>query len=287
MAKDVKFNIKLVVDGKEKIVEATADIKKFAQEFENARTESTKLRDDLLKVTQVTTSFQNAMSGLQQLTGLMQTYTAASAVQEEAEAKLANNMRNTMGAREEDIQSIKDLCSAQQQLGVIGDEVQLAGAQELATYLEKKSSLEKLIPVMNDMVAQQYGLNATQESATNIATMLGKVMEGQVGALSRYGYKFDEAQEQVLKFGSEEERVAVLSEVVESAVGGMNEALAQTDAGKAKREVLRQSRARTARLWKSRACLTPEGKAAFPKNPDQKKSKPQIISSLDFFFVFS
>ena len=36
MAKDVKFNIKLVVDGKEKIVDATADIKKFAQEFENA-----------------------------------------------------------------------------------------------------------------------------------------------------------------------------------------------------------------------------------------------------------
>ena len=59
-------------------------------------------------------------------------------------------------------------------------------------------------------------------------------MEGQVGALSRYGYKFDEAQEQILKFGTEEQRVAVLSEVVESAVGGMNESLAQTDAGKAK-----------------------------------------------------
>lgn len=234
MSNEVKFNIKLVVDGKEKIVDATADIKKFAQEFENARTESSKVRDELLKFTQTSQSIQNMITGMQQLTGVIRTYTAASAVQEEAEAKLANNMRNTMGAREEDIQSIKDLCSAQQQLGVIGDEVQLSGAQELATYLEKKSSLEKLIPVMNDMVAQQYGLNATQESATNIATMLGKVMEGQVGALSRYGYKFDEAQEQVLKFGTEEERVAVLSEVVESAVGGMNEALAQTDAGKAK-----------------------------------------------------
>ena len=164
----------------------------------------------------------------------MQQYTAASAVQQEAETKLATNMRNTMGARDEDIQSIKDLCAAQQQLGVIGDEVQLAGAQELATYLEKKSSLEKLIPVMNDMVAQQYGLNATQESAANIATMLGKVMDGQVGALSRYGYKFDEAQAQILKFGTEEQRVAVLAEVVESAVGGMNEALAKTDAGRAK-----------------------------------------------------
>ena len=234
MSKDVKFNIRLTIDGKEQIVTASTNVKKFAEELEIARTESTKLRDDLLKITQVGASFQNVITGMQQLTGVMRTYTAASAAQEEAEAKLANNMRNTMDATQQDIQSIKDLCAAQQQLGVIGDEVQLAGAQELATYLEKKASLEKLIPVMNDMVAQQYGLNATQESATNIATMLGKVMEGQVGALSRYGYKFDEAQAQILKFGTEEQRVAVLSEVVESAVGGMNESLAQTDAGKAK-----------------------------------------------------
>lgn len=234
MAKDVKFNIKLTIDGKEQIVTASTNVKRFAEELEIARTESTKLRDDLLKVTQVTTSFQNAMSGLQQLTGLMQTYTAANSEQAQVEAKLANNMRNTMGARDEDVQSIKDLCAAQQRLGVIGDEVQMAGAQELATYLEKKSSLEQLIPVMNDMVAQQYGLNATSEAATNIATMLGKVMDGQVGALSRYGYKFDEAQAEILKFGTEEQRAAVLAEVVESSVGGMNESLAKTDAGKAK-----------------------------------------------------
>lgn len=234
MAKDVKFNIKLTIDGKEQIVTASTNVKQFAEELEKARTESTKLRDDLLRITQVGASFQNVITGLQQLTGVMRTYTAANAAQIEAETKLANNMRNTMGARDADIQSIKDLCAAQQQLGVIGDEIQLAGAQELTTYLEKKESLEKLIPVMNDMLAQQYGLNATQENAANIATMLGKVMDGQVGALSRYGYKFDEVQEQILKFGTEGQRAAVLAEVVESAVGGMNEALAKTDAGKAK-----------------------------------------------------
>ncbi|MBO7467119.1 MAG: hypothetical protein J6T94_05515, partial [Bacteroidaceae bacterium] len=98
--------------------------------------------------------------------------------------------------------------------------------------LEKRTSLEKLIPVMNDMLAQQYGLEASQESAAQIASMLGKVMDGQVGALSRYGYKFDEMQEQILKFGDEESRAAVLAEVVESAVGGMNAALAETDSGR-------------------------------------------------------
>ena len=84
---------------------------------------------------------------------------------------------------------------------------------------------------MNDMVAQQYGYNATQESAVNIATMMGKVMDGQVGALSRYGYKFDEAQEKILKYGTEAEKVATLTEVISESVGGMNAALAQTDEG--------------------------------------------------------
>ena len=154
--------------------------------------------------------------------------------QTEAETKLAAVMSNTMDASKDEVQSILDLAAAQQKLGVIGDEVQLAGAQELSTYLSKKESLEKLMPVMNDMLAQQYGLNASQESAAQIATMMGKVMDGQVGALSRYGYKFDEAQEKILKFGTEEERAATLAEVVSESVGGVNAALAQTDAGKLK-----------------------------------------------------
>ena len=151
--------------------------------------------------------------------------------QAEAETKLAAVMRNTMGARTSEINSIKALASEQQRLGVIGDEVQLAGAQELGTYLTKADNLKKLMPVMNDMVAQQYGLNATQEQATSIATMMGKVMDGQVGALSRYGYKFDEAQEKILKFGTEEQRAATLADVVSTSVGGVNAALAQTPEG--------------------------------------------------------
>ena len=166
--------------------------------------------------------------------GAMKQYTDANQAQIEAEARLAQVMRNTMDASDDEIQSIKDLASAQQQLGIVGDEIQLAGAQELGTYLEKSDTLKQLIPVMNDMVAQQYGFNATQEAAVNIATMMGKVMDGQVGALSRYGYKFSEAQEQILKFGTEEQRAATLAEVISESVGGMNEALAQTPEGRIK-----------------------------------------------------
>ena len=233
MAQTVEYTLKLNVDGKDHVINLSSDVKQLAKELGIAKDSGENLRDTLLTFNNAAQSFQNAAQGIQNLTATLLDLTDTYATQQVNETRLANNMRNTMQAREEEIQSIKDLCSAQQQLGVIGDEVQLAGAQELATYLEKKSSLEALIPVMNDMLAQQYGLEASEESAAQVASMLGKVMEGQVGALSRYGYSFDEAQEQILKFGTEEERAAVLAEVVESSVGGMNEALRQTPAGKA------------------------------------------------------
>lgn len=151
---------------------------------------------------------------------------------QENNAALAQVMKNTMGATKEQWRSVLDLADAQQRLGVIDAEVTKAGAVELATYLGLSDSLETLIPVMNDMLAQQYGMAASSENATNIATMLGKVMNGQTGALSRYGYSFTAAQEAILKYGDEAQRAAVLAQVVEESVGGMNQALAQTPSGR-------------------------------------------------------
>lgn len=151
---------------------------------------------------------------------------------QENNAALAQVMKNTMGATKEQWRSVLDLADAQQRLGVIDAEVTKAGAVELATYLRLSDSLKTLIPVMNDMLAQQYGMAASSENAANIATMLGKVMNGQTGALSRYGYSFTAAQEAILKYGDEAQRAAVLAQVVEESVGGMNQALAQTPAGR-------------------------------------------------------
>ena len=205
----------------------------------NEKTDS--LMDKARRATKVVANIGTAFFGFQSIINVIgnaaakfKEFTDANQAQQEAEAKLAQVMRNTMGATANQVDRIKQLAAAQQQLGVIGDEVQLSGAQELATYLEKTESLEKLMPVINDMLAQQYGLNATQEQAVQIASMMGKVMEGQTGALSRYGYKFDEAQEKILKYGTEAEKTATLAEVISQSVGGMNEALAQTPEGQLK-----------------------------------------------------
>lgn len=152
----------------------------------------------------------------------------------EQQAKVVQVMHNTTDATDAEIKALINLTAVQEKSGVVSQETQLAGLQELGTYVSQKESLEALLPVMNDMVAQQYGVGASMQSATNIATMMGKVLgNGQVDALKRLGYAFDDSQKQILQYGAEEERVRVLTEVVSASVGGMNEALAQTDAGSA------------------------------------------------------
>ena len=214
--------------------ELIVDADKFKNLLAQTVVESKKLEDKMVSFGSVSIGLDALSSAFQQLQGFTKDFTSAYDTQMEAERQLEQVMMNTMGARTEDIQSIKDFCSAQQEIGIVGDEVQLAGAQEMATYLEFKGSLKTLIPVMNDMVAQQYGYNHTAENAVGIATMLGKVMQGQTSALSRLGYTFDESQEKILKYGTESERAAVLAEVVGESVGGMNRKLAETDTGRMK-----------------------------------------------------
>ncbi len=152
--------------------------------------------------------------------------------QVQGEMKLATVMRNTMGASNAEIQSIMDLTAAEQQLGVVGDEAQLAGAQQLSTYLHLSSSLHTLLPVMNDLAVQQYGFNVSADQAVSIAKLFGKAMDGQTGALTRYGFSVSDAQARVLKYGTEQERAATLADIVSQKVGGMNAALASTPTGR-------------------------------------------------------
>ena len=124
------------------------------------------------------------------LKGALQGYTDAYSAQAEVETKLATVMRNTMSATDDEIESIKNLCSAQQSLGVVGDEVQLAGAQCIAGFLKQQESLEALIPAMNDLLVKQYGLSSTQENAAQIASAMGKALDGNTGTLKRYCVTF-------------------------------------------------------------------------------------------------
>lgn len=152
-------------------------------------------------------------------------------VQSAAETKLTEIYRTRMGVTQQAAQATIDYAGALQKQGVIGDEVLLSGAQQLATFAQYPGTINALLPAMGNLLAQQKGVNATAQDATQIGNLMGKVLQGQTGALKRVGITFTEAQEQVLKYGTEEERAAMLAQVITDNVGNMNAVMAQTPEG--------------------------------------------------------
>lgn len=195
-------------------------------------TEAQQLKGNVINFAALATGIDAAQRSFNQLQAGMQNLADAYAVQEVNETRLATVMQQRMGATAAEIQSIKDLASAQQELGVIGDEVQLSGAQQIATFLNEKASLETLLPAMNNLLAQQKGLSATTQDAISVGNLMGKVMQGQASSLREVGITFSQAEENVLKYGTESERAAMLAQVITNNVGNMNAQLAQTESGK-------------------------------------------------------
>ena len=217
----------------------TANSESLKKEINNVNSRlSTFEKQATSKLTSIKNAFKSMIpiasivAGIVALGNFVKSSEEAYKTQIQNETRLIAVMKQLSNARKQDVADILALTDAQQKMGVVGDEIQLAGAQELATYVDKAKSIKKLIPQMNNMIAQQYGYNATQEEAINIATMMGKVLEGQTGALSRYGYYFDENQEKILKFGTEEEKVAVLTDIIHDSIGDVNQALGDTPIGR-------------------------------------------------------
>lgn len=196
--------------------------------------ESEKLRGKIIDFAAISTGLDQFQRSISQVQGIMKGLSDAYQIQKVAETQLETVMRQRMNATEAQINSIKQLASAQQELGVIGDEVQLSGAQQVATFLKQKQSLDVLIPAMNNLLAQQKGLTATNQDAIAIGNLMGKAMQGQVAALRRVGITFDASQEAVMKFGTESQRASMLAQIITQNVGDMNAQLANTDVGRQK-----------------------------------------------------
>lgn len=148
------------------------------------------------------------------------------------ESKLETVMKARMKASKEQIQSVKDYASTLQAGGVIGDEVQLAGAQELATYVSNVDTLKTLMPVLNDIAVQASpDMNVNGQQMANMATMLGKVMGGDLSGMSRRGWQFTDAEKKQFQKMTEQQRAAFLAAYAQDAIGKQNENAAKTTAG--------------------------------------------------------
>lgn len=145
--------------------------------------------------------------------------------------KLKAVMKNIKGATEEQSEALVKYAHDLQDVGIIGEDVILAGTQQLATYNLQADSLKKLMPAISNVVAQQKGFSATSNDAMTVATMFGKVMKGSTTQLTKMGIKLSDAEQNIFKYGSETEKAILLARIFEERAGSVNEELRKTPQG--------------------------------------------------------
>lgn len=230
-----KTDIQIVIeaDGKpiDAVIKSTEGLKEAMQK---AISEATKLKPSLINAAATASLFQTLKSAVGSLQGVFSSYTQAFEAAAVANTKLKTIMEQRMNATAEDVKGVKDVISAQKELGVVSGSVQVAGAQQIGTFATQASTLRTLVPAMNNLLAQQKGVNATQEDAVGIGNLFGKALMGQASALRRVGITFSAAEEKMLKHGTESERAALLARIITNNVGEMNKKLAATPTGQMK-----------------------------------------------------
>ena len=199
MAGNSTATITFKLDGDIKTFQILAkDAESLKKVLGNTISEAQELNDKLLSLNQAVEAFrgmETLIRGIESAFGsLSAEFNAASA----NETRLAQSMKTAMGATQEQVDAIISLTDAQEELGVVDGQFQISAAQQLAKFIQTTESLQTLIPLMNDMAAQQYGVAASEQNLMSIATQLGKVLNGQTEALQRSGYMFSDAQKEVL-----------------------------------------------------------------------------------------
>ena len=230
----IKMHVLLNVEGKTAVAEVSTSVKELQKNLEIAKSKSERMHRSLSNLAGISIIATNVQTAIGSLTAAMQPFIDKANAATVAQTKLKTVMEQRMDATASDVAYINKLVAAQSELGVIGGTVQRSGLQQVATFATQRETLATLLPAMNNLIAQQKGLNATNEDAVSVANLIGKALMGNVTAMTRVGVTMTEAQKEMIKTGDEGQRAATIAQVITDNVGQMNRRLAETDAGRVK-----------------------------------------------------
>lgn len=128
--------------------------------------------------------------------------------------------------------SLKSYAKELQNAGVYSDELILSGMSQMAVFGLNDEQIKKLSSSMVDLLAKYEGYEADANAFRDMGKQIGEAMQGNAAAFEENGIYLSEAQKELIETGTQEQRLALITKVLTESVGGMNEALAKTDAGK-------------------------------------------------------
>jgi TP901 family phage tail tape measure protein len=120
MAKEIKFNVKLVVDGKEQLVTATSTAEELRRVLDSAKTSSQKLNAALVNFNQAVMAANNVTNAISQISGALNSVT-----EESRSFSAAMNAANTMAGKSgEDFARLKgQVAELSKSIPVVRDEL--------------------------------------------------------------------------------------------------------------------------------------------------------------------
>ena len=204
---------------------ATGSLKKMGSQ---SKSTGTSLASLAKKVTGVVAAY----AGFRQIIQFGKECITACDTQVKAEARLEQLMMNVKGTTLGNVDAMKKYASELQGVTTVGDEATIQGASQLATFQLQSSTIKTLLPSLQDLAVSQYGVSVSGDQMQSMANLVGKVMTGNVGALTRYGVTLNDTQKKMLQNGTEAQRAAMLVEVLGQNFGGLAEAMANTPEGK-------------------------------------------------------
>lgn len=178
------------------------------------------------------------VTGALAINGLKDAYTQCEQAAENAQEsnlRFTTLMKNVPGTTQATINSLTGYAGQLANVGVVSQQVSIAGAGQLATFQLNGDAIKTLLPSLDDLIVSQKGVNGTQQDAIAMANLVGKAMTGNAGALTRYGVTLTAAQSALIKTGTEQQKAAAVAQALEANYGNLNKAMTDTAAGGAAR----------------------------------------------------
>lgn len=156
-----------------------------------------------------------------------------------AEKNVNDALYSNMTARGEsqkaidgEVKAYKELASAQQKLGVIGDEVTLSGMAVMTQMGLTAKQVKDMTPLIQDLAVKQYGLNVSGEQYKQVSQSIASMVNMGKLTLQGYGVQVTDVERKQFKAMSQSERYAFVMNKLKNSVAGANEAMAGTTGGK-------------------------------------------------------
>lgn len=200
--------------------------------------ESAKKVEDTNKETQkLTSGFKElgkaavGLFALDTVVNFLRSTVTEAAKAQEVTTRLAQTMKTAVGASDEQIASLTRQADALAKVTTASDDAIISAQAKLATFDLQAESIERVIPALLDYTVGENGAIVTTEQLMGAANGLGKALQGQTDVLTKGGFKFTETQINLLKTGTETERVTALTEILNSTYEGAAEAAGRTFTG--------------------------------------------------------